>query len=441
MSRLTTRLRANLLWLVLFSATVLLASFLRYATSGGFEEPYQVSVAMPEAGGVLPGQEVTVLGRAVGTVADVNLSSDGVDIFLEIPSQFEIPATATVQVLRRSPIGEQAVDLQPDGPDWEPAEPGAQIEVTEAIVPAEVPFLLEQTVELFSAIDTGDLSTVIHELALALEGRGQTLVQLNRDSLELNRTLVDGIPELERLTQQATVDVLDTLRSSARDIAETFDNAAALAELLAQESPTVEQLLQTSPVALSESKVLIEEQSANVGCLLGDLISLNEMVTGPSTWDGTSDPGRYDNKLHEFERALQLHRSFFQEGFAVIGQPEYATGVYWTRIDLQLDETPGGQMYPQKRPTPTTRPGAACVSEEFGLGVNAVRQADAQPPDETAPPIDYAPLADGQRAQGSGVVPPQLDTDPGGGLAATGGGVLVAAPLLLGLALVLRRRR
>lgn len=383
MRSLGARLRANLLFLVLFAAAVIIAAFLRFATSGGFGDPYTVSAAMPEAGGVLPGQEVTVLGRAVGLVSDVELTMDGVTIEMEIPNQFDVPAEATVQVLRRSPIGEQAIDLKPLEADWEPAEAGSEIVVAEAIVPSSVPALLEQTVDLFSAIDTDDLSTVIHELALALEGRGQTLVQLNRDSRDFNRTMVAGIPTLERLTEQATVEVLDTFRESATDLGETFDNAAALSELLAQEQPTLEQLLETGPVALSESKILIEEQSANVGCLLGDLTAFNEMVTGPSTWDGAVDRDRYGSKLEEFERALQLHRSFFQEGFGVLAQPEMSTGVYWQRIDLTLDETAGGQRYDQPRPTPQTKPGAACVSEAFGLGVNAVRQADHQPADET----------------------------------------------------------
>lgn len=459
MSGLGARLRTNLVALVLFSVAVLMASFLRFATSGGFEEPYRVSVMLPEAGGVLPGQEVTVLGRAVGQVADVSLAEGGVEIELEIPRQFEVPATATVQVLRRSPIGEQAVDLQPEDADWTPAEPGAEIDTIETLVPAEVPFLLDRTVELFSAIDTDDLTTVIHELALALEGRGETLVQLNRDSLDLNRTLVAGIPTLERLTEADTVEVLDTLRDSAGDIGETLDNAAALAELLAQEQPTIEQLLDISPVALSETTILVEEQSANIECLLSDLTSFNEMVNGDSTWATSTpggvitDPDRYEDKLDEFESALQLHQAFFQNGFSILAQPDPDTGVYWQRIDLQLSKPAGGQRYEELRETPVTRPGAACVSEAFGLGVNAVRQADVNPPNETLPDqngdgeittadIDWAPLVAGERAQGREIVPPTLGTvDPDGGLAATGGGVLIAAPLLVGLALVLRRRR
>lgn len=445
MSKIAGRIKANLVFIVLFSVAVVILAFLRFATSGGFEAPYQVSAALPEAGGVLPGQEVTVLGRAVGQVADVELTQDGVEVTVEIPRQFEVPSQARVTVLRRSPIGEQAVDFEPVSDNWEAAEPGADIAVLEATVPAEVPFLLEQTVELFSAIDTDDFATVIEELSLALEGRGQTLVQLNRDALDLNRTLVAGIPELERLTDQATVQTIDTFRENASDLGETFDNAAELAELLAEESPTIDRLLDTSPVALTESAGLIEEQSANVGCLLDDLTSLNDMLNGPSTGVGfVAD--NYTSKLDEFEKALQRHRSFFQNGFGVITQPDLDAGVYWNRIEFILDEAPLGQRYEQLRPTPQTKPGAACVSEEFGLGVNAVRQADAQPPEPSAPPVDFAPLVSGQRVQGRGVDAPDLDGGAGGGgggrgnLAATGGGIILGAPLLLGLALVLRRR-
>jgi virulence factor Mce-like protein len=437
MRGLAGRLATNLIWIAIFSVIVISYALFRYATGLAFDDPYYVTVEMPEAGGVLPSQEVTVLGRSVGLVHDVRLSENGVEIELQIRETEQVPATATVQVLRRSPIGEQAVDFQPNQAPWIPAEPDARITVTESVVPAQVPFLLEQTVELFSAIDTDDLSTVIHELAVALDGRGPQLVTIGRDLLDVNRTLVAGIPELERLTT-SSIEVLDTLAASAHDLAQTFDNAADLAELLAREQPTLEALLDTAPVALSEAMILVEDQSANLGCIMGDLIAINQQMLGESTWDGTSDPGRYDSKLHEFERALQLHRSFFQSGFAVIGQPEYATGVYWSRIDLLVNQEGGGERYPVKRPTPATRPGAACVSEQFGLGVNAVRQADAQAPDSTSPGIEYAPIVIGERQRGTGVVAPTLDT---GGLAATGGGALLLAPMLIGLALILRRRR
>ncbi len=124
MSRLSGRLAANLLWLVLFSIGVVAAAFLTFVSGVLFDDSYLVSVPMPEAGGVLPQQEVTVLGRSVGQVKDVELTREGVMLTLEIDGEREVPAEADVKVLRRSPIGEQAIDFHPLAAGWKPAEPG-----------------------------------------------------------------------------------------------------------------------------------------------------------------------------------------------------------------------------------------------------------------------------------------------------------------------------
>jgi ABC-type transporter Mla subunit MlaD len=135
MSGMTRRLAANLVWIIVFAALVTVGAFLTFVTGVLFDDSYQVRVAMPESGGVLPDQEVTVLGRAVGQVADVEVTAEGVLLTLRIHGDFEVPETAVAQVLRRSPIGEQAVELRPTETAWAAAAPDSTIETTETIVP------------------------------------------------------------------------------------------------------------------------------------------------------------------------------------------------------------------------------------------------------------------------------------------------------------------
>jgi virulence factor Mce-like protein len=437
MRGLSLRLATNLVWLVAFTVVVSVGALLTYASGVFFDDSYPVSVPMPEAGGVLPLQEVTVLGRAVGQVTDVTLTQEGVLIELSIRGDAQVPEEAVVRVLRRSPIGEQAVDFTPVAADWTAAEPGSLIQPVEAIVPAEVPFLLQETVELFRAIDVEDVATIIEEAAIALEGRGPTLRQLGRSSLDLNRTLVAGIPEFERLIESSDT-VLETLADQREELARTFTNGADLLEVLGEQRGNVEDLLDAGTPALLEAEAFIVDNRANVSCLVDDLQALTDMLTGPSTWDGTADPDRYDSKLAELEQLLVLHESFFQRGFAVLLQPDPTTGVDWARIQFTTDPA-GGQVYPEKRPTPATLPGAACEDEVWGTGVNAVRQASPQPADPTSPGILYAPLV--QASDGSGVTAPERTLADRGALPATGGGILAAAPLLVGAALWMRGRR
>ncbi|MDX1657596.1 MAG: MlaD family protein [Nitriliruptorales bacterium] len=444
MGRLSARIAANAVWVLIFSVVVVLGAFLTFASGVVFDDKYPITVPMPEAGGVLPGQEVTVMGRAVGIVEDVELTDDGVDIVLAINDRFPVPENARVRVLRRSPIGEQSVNFEPLDEEWTPAEKGARIVPAEAITPAEVPFLLEETVDLFRAMELEDVTTVFAELGDALRGRGQLLKDLNRDSLDLNRTLVAGIPDFERVIESSDA-ILTELRDHRQALAESFTNAADLTEELAEQRPTMETLLDTGTTFLREFDAFIDDDQSNFHCLMADFTDVNEMLLGPTT--ATGAPARfYETKLDEAEMALEKHRFFFQEGYAIISQPDLSihgdgmgTGADWIRVLMLPPQETMGEAYEERVPTPATKPGAACVTNEWGVGVNAVRQPDHQPPAPTSPGIDFAPLVEGGSQAGADDGDDDQAAQP---LPATGGGGVVAlTPLVLGLAWWLRRKR
>ena len=479
------RIAANLVWIMAFAALVTVGAFLTFVTGVLFDDSYPIRVPMPEAGGVLPDQEVTVLGRAVGQVEDVEVTQDGVMLTLMIDGSQQVPDPAIAKVLRRSPIGEQAVDLQPTTDDWAAAEPGATIVPTEAIIPAEVPFLLEETVDLLGHLEPEQVSTIVHEMSVALEGRSERLRMLNRDSYELQTTLVDGLPEFERLIDSSET-VLTVLREQRDALRSVFDSGADLTELFAAQRPNVEALLDTATPALERTGDFVVANRSNLECLMRDVTDLNEMLLGPTTYEGAGPPP-YESKLDELEQALTLHRFFFQDGFSIIGQYAPDTGLGWIRVHLVADELQKATYYDEFAPTPVTKPGGACVSEAFGLGVNAVRQDGVQAPHDTAPEIDWAPQAErvdtgddeqtrpegagdneqDERAAGGGsddgeaptITPPGDDvvddetpvaleradpstTDGDDRLAATVAGIigLLALPALGGMAIWLRRR-
>jgi virulence factor Mce-like protein len=387
---LSTRVSTNVIVVVVLSVLLVAGAFATYASGVVFDDSYPVRVALPEAGGILPDQQVTVMGRAVGQVDDVEVTEEGVLLTLRIQGDQQVPDPARTTVLRRSPIGEQAIDLAPTEADWTAAEHDSVLATTDVTIAPEVVGLLEQTVELFDALEVDDVTILVEELAVALDGRGERLRRLGRDSLDLQRTLVDGIPEFERLlsASEATLDVLrdqrDTLRSA-------IANGADLTEVFAEQRPNLEALLDTGTPALDQIDALVLNSRSNLGCLMTDLTALNDLLLGPSTYEGENGPGLYASKLDEFERGLALHRFFFQQGFSLVAQPDSNTGLMWLRVQLVADEPQSAEFYDGFRPTPVTSPGAACVSDEFGRGVDAVRQPGVQEAHETSPGIDYAP--------------------------------------------------
>lgn len=142
--------------------------------------------------------------------------------------------------------------------------------------------------------------------------------------------------------------------------------------------------------------------------------------------------------------AIDKHQYFFQLGIPFVIAEDPETGMNWVRVKFELDKLSSGDRYAQYRPTPATKPGAACQSAAWGTGVNAVRQADAQPADPTSPGILYAPLVEesGPNAQGpdgtSGSSGSQADGRPA--TPATGGGLAALAVAATAGALLVHRR-
>lgn len=449
-------------WRTLVNVAVFLAistglaiyAFVNWIGAGLIEDSYRVTVPMPEAGGLVPAQEVTVRGNQVGVIEDIEMTTDGVDLRLSIDVKEHIPARAVVQILRRSPIGEQALDLipvtegwqPPQGqrviptrvpiPDrWEPAEPGSRIDPVAAVTPASVADLLDRGQELLTEVDGDDLGTVVHELATALGGRADTLKELNRDSAELGETLIDAIPEFERLIDTSGP-VLAELREHRDALATSFTHAADVSETLAGQRTTLERILDAAPRALDEAELLIRTEQADLSCLNDDLLTLSERFSQPE-------------HLEEIARLLDLNR-FFYSGFDAGTQWDpYRPGILWARVNILMFQEAGGQPYVPKRPTPPTLPGAACTSP-FGVGVNAVRQTAPPPipPDPTSPGIDYAPRVEGAGDErpppssgGEGTSGAPRGDGGRGTTPATGGGAgLVALAALLAGAAAARRR-
>lgn len=448
------RTSVNIIVFLAIAAGLTVYAFVNWVGAGLIEDTYAVTVPMPDAGGLVPAQEVTVRGSQVGTVHDIRITRDGVDLELRIGAEEQVPARAVVQIMRRSPIGEQALDLIPVSADWqppsegriiptripvpqgwEPAQAGSRIDPVAAIAPASVADLLDAADELLTTVDGEDLGTVVHELAAALGGRTDTLKELNRDGAELGETLVDGIPEFQRLLDSSGP-VLAVLRDHRDALATSFTHAADVSETLAGNRGTLERILDDAPRALDEAELLIRTERADLSCLNDDLLALNERFSEPE-------------HLEEIARLLDLNR-FFYGGFDAGTQWDpYRPGVLWARVNILLFQEAGGQPYEPRRATPPTRPGAACESP-FGVGVNAVRQTDPPPvpPDPTSPGIFYADevegagdgggSADGAPAGGRDGGPRGADRAP---LPATGSGSGLLAVVALAAGAVAARRR
>jgi ABC-type transporter Mla subunit MlaD len=405
MSGVTGRVGLNLAVVIVLSMVVVAATGFRLLGLFGADER-ELVVDLPASGGVQPAQPVTVRGTGVGVVRDVELTADGVRVVMDVANAHDVPRHVFVQVLRRSPIGEQAVELTPVPADWESPgsspfaardvpraegwqrlEEGEQPDVRGMAMPASVPDVLRLGEDLLANLDPEALTTVVEEVGTAFEGRDDVLRRLTRDGTDLAETLLGTTDDIERLLA-VSEPTLRTLHEQRDELRAGLANSATLLDTLAARGDDVATILDAAPGALGEATRLVEEQAPNLSCLNRDMLALGRLLAD-------------DDTLPYLAQLMDLQSYFYGSFDAGTQWDPYRPQALWARVNILLLDAmsaPPAAVHEPRTPTPPTLPGAHCDSP-FGLGVDAVRQSDPDPlpPESTSPGIDHAP-----RQQGAG---------------------------------------
>jgi phospholipid/cholesterol/gamma-HCH transport system substrate-binding protein len=177
-------------------------------TIDAIERPYEISGDFASTSGVLPDAEVTYLGVHYGRVSTVERIPDGVRITMKIDRGKEIPSASIARIFRKSAIGEPYIDFVPSEEYEEgatpPLEPGDHVPIERTTVPLEFSELLRSASDLIASIEPETVSSLLHELSVALDGRGDSLRTITLSLDELTSSFVERTEQLDRLTENNT---------------------------------------------------------------------------------------------------------------------------------------------------------------------------------------------------------------------------------------------
>ncbi|MGH9136385.1 MAG: MCE family protein [Acidimicrobiales bacterium] len=338
------------------------------------ENPYPIDGVFDFSAGLADGSEVTYLGVHAGTVSSVRLQSDGVHIRMQIDNDRDIPARSIARVLRKSAIGEPYIDFQPPE-DFDPDAPGNQfledgegIEVPaeQTTVPLEFSEVLRTASEILGNIAPADVNTLIHELAVGLDGRAEDLRRLTEGFDDITSTFAARTDVLDRLAVNNTR-LTATLAEHADDLGQSLTNLSELAESLRNAGGDLQRLLDQGPAFLGTTGDLLADTRANVDCLLANLVLVNQEVATPQ-------------RLADLEFQLnELPAAFDLIGHAVVSEPD---GV-WVRVALILnpDSLLGQQpiQYTPPLQLPSVPTPAACPGVTGASTRTAVPAGDFDP--------------------------------------------------------------
>ncbi|WP_409427895.1 MlaD family protein [Mycobacterium sp. SMC-11] len=237
---------------------------------------YQITIALPDSGGLLTNQDVSVRGVPVGRIESLRVTPNGVDAVANIDSKVKIPAASPVRVSGLSAAGEQYIDFEPPSSSGPFLSAGSVVSRDRATTPIPMSQLLADADGMLAQTDPRKLELIKKELSLSGEGP-QKLTDIVDGGSFLLSTLDSVLPETVSLLKSSRV-VLTMLSDVNNGLAATSNN---LDKVLKGVNPMIggyHRLVDQAPGMLTQVDGLFDDNSDTMVGLLGNLVTPAQLL-------------------------------------------------------------------------------------------------------------------------------------------------------------------
>lgn len=235
------------------------------------------------ANGIFVGDEVRILGVAVGSIDKIEPQPDAAKITFSFDAQYPVPADARAAILSPSLVTARALQLAPAYTGGPKMAGGAVIPRDRTAVPVEWDELKAQLEKLTDSLQPttpggpNSFGELINTAADNLRGEGDdardTLIKLSQATSVLGDHTTD-IFSTVRNTQL----LVSGLRSSSDLLADFNDNLAGITSILSNSPDEVADATVTLDGAVTDLRVFIADNGEALGVTLDRLASITTML-------------------------------------------------------------------------------------------------------------------------------------------------------------------
>jgi len=282
------------------------------------DQSYTVVAHYPESGGIFAGGEVTYRGVGIGKVTKLELTREGVDVYLEIDNEWdEIPEDTKALVGNRSAVGEQYVELQPNTDDGPYLDDGS--EISDVATPIRTEKLLGDIALTVSSVDQEALRTTVTELGIAFAGTGddlQRIIDTGTSFIETANANFDITTALIRDSNtvlQTQVDSESSLRTFASEL-QVFSSSLAGAD------DDLRKVIDSGSFTANQLRTFLEQNEAEISDLLNNVVTTGRVAV---------------QNIRGIEHLLVWYPNMLEGSFTVTSKNPQ-TGLYDAHIGLIL---------------------------------------------------------------------------------------------------------
>jgi virulence factor Mce-like protein len=361
-------------------ALTLVAAFAYVAIDGLGVNPARttisVRVLLPESGGLLANQDVTLRGIPVGRVKSVNLTDKGVEAVAAINADVRIPRESPVRVSALSGAGEQYLDFRPEHGGGPFLADGTVIGEQQATVPVSLPRIIDDSHGALAQLDPKKLGALLGELRVGREGP-QKLAAIFDGAIFLASTLDGVLPQTVSLLRNTRV-VLTTLNDVTPGLRRTSVDLQEILWGVNRMDGGFRTLIDRGSGQLADIDNLIADNRENIVQLLGNLTTLSQLMY-------LRTPALQDLWRTDHEPLIDRMATVFHDG-GIWGVGEFYPKY---RCDYNLPRRP-----PSQADFPEPYRYTYCTNPDPSVLIRGARNAPRPPGDDTAgPPPGYDPAA------------------------------------------------
>lgn len=240
------------------------------------DSTYRVTIRLPESGGLLANQDVSVRGIRVGRIQSLRATPAGVEVTANIDAKAKIPASSAVRVSGLSPAGEQYIDFEPASSAGPFLSNGSVVGPEGATTPVPLSKVLADADGMLAQTDPRKLEIVKRELSLSKEGP-QKLTDIIDGATFLLATMDPVLPQTVSVLKTSRV-TLTTFADVNAGLATTSRNLGDVMAGVNKMDRGFRKLVDQTPGVMSSVDNLFDDNSDTMVGLLGNLVTTARIV-------------------------------------------------------------------------------------------------------------------------------------------------------------------
>jgi phospholipid/cholesterol/gamma-HCH transport system substrate-binding protein len=240
------------------------------------DQSYTVVAHYPESGGIFAGGEVTYRGVGIGKVSKLELTHDGVDVYLDIDNTWDkIPADTKALVGNRSAVGEQYVELQPNTDDGPYLEDGS--EISDVATPIRTEKLLGDLATTVGSVDQDALRTTVRELGTAFNGTGDDLQRIIDTGNSFIETANDNFDLTTALIRDSNT-VLTTQVRSESSLRTFASQLRVFSHAMVGADKDLRKVIDVGSFTANQLRTFLEQNEAELSDLLNNVVTIGRVT-------------------------------------------------------------------------------------------------------------------------------------------------------------------